>query len=100
MQPDGSIPPSQVLITPVDSFFTGDDPAAVTFDLSGSGLMLVTNAGDNSISFINYSGDSPKENLQGNSKTFLDFNQAEILFFFWNPGHIRRKRLHWYLPLD
>ncbi|MFQ5511713.1 MAG: Ig-like domain-containing protein [Candidatus Krumholzibacteriia bacterium] len=39
-------------LTPVDTIATGPDPAEVAFDPSGTGVAVVTNAGDNTMSIL------------------------------------------------
>jgi YVTN family beta-propeller protein len=53
--PGTPVPPSAVVLTPIDTIPTGRDPACIVFDPSGSGLALICNAGDNTITFLNAS---------------------------------------------
>lgn len=59
--PGTPVPPSAVVLMPIDTIPTGKDPACIVFDPSGSGLALICNAGDKTITFLNtssvYSGE-------------------------------------------
>jgi YVTN family beta-propeller protein len=50
------IPPTLVNVTVVDTVEVGQNPAAVAFDPSGSGTVIVANAGDQSLSFLDTEG--------------------------------------------
>ena len=49
------IPPKTVEISPVDSIPTGTGPADIAVDPSGSGMAIITNAGDNTVTILNAS---------------------------------------------
>jgi len=51
----GTVPPFQVVTTLLGSFFAGEDPEAIVFDPTGSGLALVTNSGPQTVTFLNTS---------------------------------------------
>jgi hypothetical protein len=49
---DGALPPFRVVTTPLGSIFAGEDPEAMVFDPTGSGLALVTNSGPQTVTFL------------------------------------------------
>ena len=51
----GTVPPFHVVTTPLGSFFAGEDPEAIVFDPTGSGVALVTNSGPATVTFLNTS---------------------------------------------
>jgi DNA-binding beta-propeller fold protein YncE len=55
IESDGTVPPFQVVTTVLGSFFAGEDPEAIVFDPTGSGLALVTNSGPQTVTFLNTS---------------------------------------------
>ncbi|UCG53329.1 MAG: Ig-like domain-containing protein [Candidatus Latescibacterota bacterium] len=55
LEPDGSVPPLQVEVIVIDSFQAGEDPEAIAFDPTGSGVALVTNSGPQTVTFLNAS---------------------------------------------
>ncbi len=58
IDPEIPAPPVQVQLTIVDSIQVGEGPEAIAFDPSGSGLALITNAGDSTVTFLNATGPS------------------------------------------
>ena len=58
------LPPPLVEVTMVDTLIAGEDPAAIAFDPSGSGNIVVTNAGDYTVTIFGEdpgSGTGPAE---------------------------------------
>ena len=55
-EPGTIIPPPVVSVAPVDTIPTGRNPACITFDPSGSGLAIICNAGDKTVTILNASG--------------------------------------------
>jgi DNA-binding beta-propeller fold protein YncE len=53
---DVEFPPAEVTDTVIDTLQAGEDPADIAFDPAGSGLAIVTNAGDQSVTLFNTSG--------------------------------------------
>jgi YVTN family beta-propeller protein len=53
--PGTPIPPSSVVLAPIDTIPTGRDPSCIVFDPSGSGVAIICNAGDNTVTLINTS---------------------------------------------
>lgn len=49
------IPPFQVTLTVIDSLAAGENPSAIAFDPSGSGLAIICNAGDRTVTLLNAS---------------------------------------------
>ncbi|RJR29141.1 MAG: T9SS C-terminal target domain-containing protein [Candidatus Latescibacterota bacterium] len=45
--------PDLVTATPVDTIYAGEDPAMMAFAPNGTGIAVVTNAGDNTVSIFN-----------------------------------------------
>lgn len=46
------LPPARVDVTFVDTLTAGEDPSEIAFDPTGSGKFVVTNAGDNTLTFF------------------------------------------------
>jgi len=55
IEPGAVVPPFQVIATVVDSVTLGANPTAAAFDPSGTGLLVVTNAGDSTVTLLNAS---------------------------------------------
>jgi DNA-binding beta-propeller fold protein YncE len=55
IESDGTVPPFHVVTTPLGSFYAGEDPEAIVFDPTGSGVALVTNSGPETVTFLNTS---------------------------------------------
>jgi YVTN family beta-propeller protein len=49
------IPPTVVQVTSIDTIPTGEDPAEIAFDPSGSGFAIICNAGDKTVTILNAS---------------------------------------------
>jgi YVTN family beta-propeller protein len=54
--PGAIIPPPIVEVAPVDTIPTGKNPACIAFDPSGSGIAIICNAGDKTVTILNASG--------------------------------------------
>ena len=50
------VPPPVVQVAPVDTIPVGKNPACIAFDPSGSGLAIICNAGDKTVTILNASG--------------------------------------------
>jgi YVTN family beta-propeller protein len=55
LEPGISYPPPVIQVTLVDSIMVGSSPADIAFDPSGSGTVVVTNAGDMTMTVLNAS---------------------------------------------
>ncbi len=55
LDPGEELPPKTVRVSVVDSLWAGEDPTALAFDPTGSGLAYVTNAGPRTITVLNVS---------------------------------------------
>lgn len=58
IDPNVTYPPPTVTLTPVDSVFTGPNPYDIAFDPSGSGIAVITNAGNQTVTILNATGPS------------------------------------------
>jgi DNA-binding beta-propeller fold protein YncE len=54
------LPPARVEVTLIDTLTAGEDPSEIAFDPTGSGRFVVTNAGDNTITFFAPDAKVPK----------------------------------------
>ncbi len=54
------LPPARVEVTFIDTLRAGEDPSEIAFDPTGSGRFVVTNAGDNTITFFAPDAKVPK----------------------------------------
>lgn len=50
--PDALYPPVQIGASVIDTLYAGEDPEAIVFDPTGSGLALVVNSGPETITFL------------------------------------------------
>lgn len=75
LEPGTPVPPPVVQLAPVDTIPTGHDPACIAFDPSGSGLALICNAGDKTVTFLNATGQPP-----GPIKAEVDIWPSTLLF--------------------
>jgi DNA-binding beta-propeller fold protein YncE len=82
---DGAeIPETYVQVTMVDTVVAGEDPACVAFDPSGTGIFVVTNPGDHTISVLGdvAAGSEPAETAPAVFRSFPNpfRGSAEIRF--------------------
>ncbi len=55
LEPGISYPPPVIQVTLIDSILVGSSPADIAFDPSGSGMAVITNAGDMTMTILNAS---------------------------------------------
>ncbi|HEY5133629.1 MAG TPA: beta-propeller fold lactonase family protein, partial [Candidatus Krumholzibacteriaceae bacterium] len=100
-EPGRFIPPPIVQVTPVDTIPTGKNPACIAFDPSGSGLALICNAGDKTITFLNATGQPP-----GPIKAEVDIWPSTLFFqtprwlLRWVEGRIELPTGYWPEEID
>ena len=79
VDPENPLPPGSVVVTVVDSVYAGEDPASITFDPSGSGFAVVTNAGPQTVTFLNIAG-PPLITLHCPSDSTIGWVPQDLLF--------------------
>ena len=101
LEPGTPVPSPVVQLAVVDTIPTGHDPACIAFDPSGSGLALICNAGDKTITFLNATGQPP-----GPIKAEVDIWPSTLFFqtprwlLRWVMGRIELPTGYWPEEID